>query len=82
MVLELETTTVAHRLDFVVTGTSFSTYGPTPSHVEAMDLAEEQFATVKGRLVQLTEVAIPAFERALVEAGAPWVPGMPLSIID
>jgi photosystem II stability/assembly factor-like uncharacterized protein len=82
VVLELETTTVAHRLDFVVTGTSFSTYGPTPSHVEAMDLAEEQFATVKGRLVQLTEVAIPAFERALVEAGAPWVPGMPLSIID
>jgi hypothetical protein len=82
VVLELETTTVANRLDFVVTGTSFSTYGPTPSHVEAMDLAEEQFAAVKSRLVRLTEEAIPAFERSLVEAGAPWVPGMPRSIID
>jgi hypothetical protein len=47
-----------------------------------MDLAEAQFEDVKARLVRLTEETIPAFERALVEAGAPWVPGMPLSIIE
>ena len=47
-----------------------------------MDLAEQQFAEVKARLVRLTEETIPSFEHALVEAGAPWVPGMPLSIID
>ena len=47
-----------------------------------MDLAEGQFADVKERLIRLTEETVPAFERALVEAGAPWVPGMPISIIE
>jgi len=82
VVLQLENPTVANRLSFVITGTNFSTYGPTPSHVEAMDMAEGQFADVKARLVRLTEETVPAFERALVDAGAPWVPGMPLSIIE
>jgi photosystem II stability/assembly factor-like uncharacterized protein len=82
VVLQLEHPTVANRLSFVTTGTSFSTYGPTPSHIEAMDLAEGQFADVKERLIRLTEETVPAFERALVEAGAPWVPGMPISIIE
>jgi photosystem II stability/assembly factor-like uncharacterized protein len=81
-VSHLESTTVGERFSAASIGTAFSTYGPTPAHVRSLELAEQQFVAVKDRLVALTERTIPAFEKELVAAGAPWVPGMPISILE
>ncbi|MEM9305258.1 MAG: glycosyl hydrolase, partial [Pseudomonadota bacterium] len=78
----LEETTVGGHLFFVSIGTMFSTYGPTPAQERGMDRAEQQLAEVRRRFIALTEERIPAFEKQLSGAGAPWVPGMPLSVIE
>jgi hypothetical protein len=73
---------VGNRLGKVVIGTMRSTYGPTPNLERTLALAEEQFGDVRERFIELTESRIPAFERRLAAAGAPWVPGMPLSALE
>jgi photosystem II stability/assembly factor-like uncharacterized protein len=73
---------LSERLTMAQIGTQFSTYGPTPSHEQSMALAEQAYQQIRADWVELTERRIPAFERSLVEAGAPWVPGMPLSILE
>ncbi len=75
MIGEVGPMTIQGRFQQVMVGTSFSTYGPTPSHRRNLDHAEEGFADIKQRLNRLTQTTIPAFEAALLEAGAPWVPG-------
>ena len=79
---QLETPTVQERLWPPLIGTLRSTYGPTPNLQRSLELAERQFAEVHQQFVALTEQRIPAFERKLVEAGAPWAPGMPLSVLE
>lgn len=70
------------RLFVAQMGTQLSTYGPTPSHEQSIAQAEQAYQRIRTDWVDLTERRLPAFERALVEAGAPWVPGMPLSILE
>jgi hypothetical protein len=70
------------RLFVAQMGTQLSTYGPTPSHEQSIAQAEQAYQQIRTDWVDLTERRLPAFERALVEAGAPWVPGMPLSILE
>jgi hypothetical protein len=82
VVSELEGPTVAQRLSVATFGTAYSTYGPTPTHERSLELAQQQFARIREKLIDLTEIVIPEFERDLVAAGAPWVPGMPISILD
>nr|WP_083332600.1 glycosyl hydrolase [Hyphomonas sp. Mor2] len=67
--------TVRSRLNFVLTGVARSTYGPTPSHREQLAIAQSEFGAIRQRLTTLSETTIPAFERELIAAGAPWVPG-------
>ena len=66
---------VKTRLSHLLNGTSYSTYGPTASHLQTMGHAEADFAGIRERLNRLKEVTIPAFEEALIESGAPWTPG-------
>ncbi|RMB11983.1 VPS10 domain-containing protein [Eilatimonas milleporae] len=75
---ELEPATVSSRLSQVMVGTALSTYGPTPSHRENFGHAQAAFADLRTRLNRLTGETIPAFEAALIDAGAPWVPGSPI----
>lgn len=70
------------RLFAAQMGTQLSTYGPTPSHEQSLAQAEQAYQQIRTDWIDLTERRLPAFERALVEAGAPWVPGMPLSILE
>ncbi len=72
---ELKRKTISGRLGAVDTGVSLSTYGPTPTHLRAMEIVEEEFAEIRTRLNALKTEAIPAFEMALMEAGAPYVDG-------
>jgi hypothetical protein len=69
---------ITHRLRTAAMGTRMSTYGPTPTHRRSLEIAEEEFADVRRRLNALLEERLPALERQLEEAGAPWAPGQPV----
>jgi hypothetical protein len=56
-------------------GTSFSSYGPTPTHVRSLEIAEQEFAGIKAALKQIFDIELPALRKALDEAGVPWTPG-------
>jgi photosystem II stability/assembly factor-like uncharacterized protein len=66
---------VERRIDVAVQGTFRSTYGPTPTHARAVEIAESQFSGIKARLQRLTEDEIPALYAELNAAGVPWTPG-------
>ena len=66
------------RLGSVLTGIGSSTYGPTGTHREQLQFAEEMHEEVRERLVTLMDETVPAYERLLANSGAPWVPGSPL----
>ena len=66
---------IAGRLRVAQRGTQSSTYGPTPTHRTSLDIAREGFAALRADLTRLVETDLPAIERRLEEAGAPWTPG-------
>ena len=68
-------TTLLQRLAVASTGTSYSTYGPTPMHRSNLDLARKDFNELRISLNKVLVERIPAFEKALIEAGGPWVEG-------
>lgn len=72
---EKEPHTILDRLQTAGFGSAFSTYGPTPTHRRSLQIAIEEYATVRDRLDTLVSTTIPAFERKLQAAGAPWTPG-------
>ena len=67
--------TVQRRLNVAAMGTQMSTYGPTPMHRESLELAETWFREARGRLNTLLETELPALQKKLREAGAPWTRG-------
>ena len=67
--------TIIDRLGVAMLGTSFSTYGPTATHLRSMAIANEQFKVFQTKLNDLLKNKIPAFEVKLQKAGAPWVTG-------
>ena len=67
--------TITRRVQVAQMGTSWSTYGPTPTHRRSLEIAESDFAGVRERLNALLNQRIPALEQKLEQAGAPWTPG-------
>jgi len=67
--------TIQGRLGKVLIGIGNSTYGPTATHREVLGFAEDDFRNIVERLNTLQDTTIPAFEKALLEADGPWVPG-------
>lgn len=53
-----------------------STYGPTEMHKKSVSIAEEELAEMMPKVKKLYEEEIPALERAMLSAGAPWIEGM------
>ncbi|MEO1309809.1 MAG: glycosyl hydrolase [Pseudomonadota bacterium] len=72
------TTRIGTWLQHAASGTYNSTYGPTPSHIQSMEYAEEAFADLLQRINALQDEGVPALEEDLIEAGAPWTPGAPI----
>ena len=65
--------TVSSRLGSVLLGTGLSTYGPTPTHQRSLEIAMAEYQKLKARIDEITQQRMPAFERALETAGAPYV---------
>jgi photosystem II stability/assembly factor-like uncharacterized protein len=72
------TPTVSSRLRFAMGGTRLSTYGPTPNLERSLEIASSQFAEVQNKLDSILKQQLPDLERALGQAGAPWVEGQPI----
>jgi len=66
--------TIQDRLFSVSLGVDRSTYGPTPTHRESLDIAQRRIGELR---VQVEDVRQQVSElgRALVDAGAPWLEG-------
>jgi photosystem II stability/assembly factor-like uncharacterized protein len=70
--------TIGSRILRVALGTANSTYGPTQTHRESLEIAKEEFAGLKQDFEQIAEEQIPQLLTELFEAGAPWIEGMPV----
>ena len=67
--------TIGSRLWMASMGTAYSTYGPTPTHLESLSIAKQQLKTLQAELTQIVDKGIPALEQALKDAKAPSVKG-------
>ena len=54
------------------------TYGPTATQMMSLELARRQYEMLKPELLGIVNREIPALEQKLIDAGAPWMNGMPL----
>ncbi len=72
---DLGPVSINRRLEVAVMGTFRSTYGPTPTHLDAVRIAEQEFAVVEERLRRINDVDLPALREELNRAGVPWTPG-------
>lgn len=55
-----------------------TTYGPTELHKQGLKIAKKMIAEAKGEVEKVATETIPAMEKALREAGAPYILGQPL----
>ncbi|MEM9931109.1 MAG: glycosyl hydrolase, partial [Bacteroidota bacterium] len=74
--------TIGERLGYAFTATERSSYGPTVTARRNVDIAKEEFKKLRDELTVLIEVTMPALEREIREAGAPWIEGQPLPKVD
>lgn len=68
--------TIGRRMSAVWSGTSMSTYGPTPTHIRSLEIAKEEYEELQTELTPILEQEIPALLKKLEAAGAPWIEGM------
>jgi hypothetical protein len=69
--------TVGSRLSAVELGVYQSTYGPTATLRETLEIANAQLREIQSDLEEARAEAV-ALGQGLLEAGAPWVEGNPL----
>lgn len=74
--------TIGNRLAAVARGVDHSTYGPTATHLESMEIATREMAEVRVEL-ESYQNDLSELVRELIESGAPWIEGAPLpSLVD
>lgn len=66
--------TVWSRLQYA-SSADWGAYGPTQQHREQFSYAQEGLKDAVRRIRTLADDTVPAFQAALMEAGAPWTPG-------
>jgi photosystem II stability/assembly factor-like uncharacterized protein len=67
--------TINDRLSAANMGTSFSTFGPTATHKRMLEIASKEFSVLREKLEMIRKESLPAIERKLSAAGAPWIEG-------
>jgi hypothetical protein len=70
--------TINTRLYAAMSGVNSSTYGPTPTHERSLEIANVQFRKFRASLEDIIKAQLPELEKALQDAGAPWVKGQPI----
>ena len=75
---EKDNPNINQRLGAVQMGVQNSTYGPTPMHKKTLEIARKEYKTIYEQLKYITEKEIPELEKALKEAGAPYIQGQKL----
>jgi len=70
--------TIGSRLFMLSLATGRSTYGPTPAHKRQFEITSTEFKELGDKLDSILSEQIPTLEKALQDAGAPWVKGQPL----
>jgi hypothetical protein len=70
---EKNSPTIYDRLGAARSGVDDSTYGPTPTHIHSLELAEKGLTEIKSKLLVIMEQKIPAMKKKLKAAGAPEV---------
>jgi hypothetical protein len=75
---EPQAPTVSGRLRLAGITNGQTDYGPTSTHLRALELAANQFAEIEPELRETIEVALPALEAQAGAAGVPWSPWRPL----
>jgi len=63
------------RIQAALAGTFRSTYGPTPTHLRSLEIAETAFAGLEEQLGRLLHDDLPALRAQLDANGVPWTPG-------
>ena len=71
---ETQPPSISDRLGHAITGTSNSTYGPTPAHRKSLELAKKEFGDVKKQMDGVMG-KMGALEKELEKVGAPRVEG-------
>jgi photosystem II stability/assembly factor-like uncharacterized protein len=72
---EKDRPTFRSRLYFAQGGIRNITYGPTAAQRRSLEIAEAEFQDLKRSLDEIVNNKMPAMEKALVDAGAPWLEG-------
>lgn len=70
--------TINDRICVVITGVSYSTYGPTPTHKQSFDIAKKEYKTILNEITKIVEHDVTKLEEALKKAGAPYIEGQGL----
>jgi photosystem II stability/assembly factor-like uncharacterized protein len=78
---EPEVPSISGRLSVADIGTRFSLYGPTPTHLESVRIAEEQLGEVRAEL-DAVQGELATLEAQLDAAGVPWTPGRDLPPVE
>ncbi len=73
-VIDKQDPTPGQRLYFAINGL-FTTYGPTKQHIQSLETGKSELEGIKKDLAVLVDTDLPALEKALKEAGAPWIEG-------
>lgn len=63
------------RLSNAVGGSNSSTFGPTGTHREQLEIAEREWLQLRPELEALVEVDVPAMADRLDALGIRWTPG-------
>ena len=66
---------ITTRAQVALYGVALATHGPTPTHVQNLEIAESLFAGLKTRLDKVVGEDLPALRASLDEAEVPWTPG-------
>jgi len=67
--------TIARWQNVASSGTFNSTYGPTPLHRRSLEIAGAKFVGLRKDLENIVDQELPRVEKALRDAGAPWIEG-------
>ncbi|MEA1898116.1 MAG: hypothetical protein U9N53_10700, partial [Bacteroidota bacterium] len=76
---EKSSPTIGDRLFAVNRGITVSTYGPTETHKMSLDIVKKEVSEIQMELSkQISKMR--EMEKALLDAGAPWVEGNELPV--